>query len=71
MGRILVSEVLTAAQHEAVAHAGGPLLVIGGAGTGKSLLLAERFAWLVANGTAPESILALAFSRSELAGDGT
>jgi DNA helicase-2/ATP-dependent DNA helicase PcrA len=62
VGRILVSEVLTAAQHEAVAHAGGPLLVIGGAGTGKSLLLAERFAWLVANGTAPESILALAFS---------
>jgi DNA helicase-2/ATP-dependent DNA helicase PcrA len=59
--------VLTAAQHEAVAHPGGPLLVIGGAGTGKSLILAERFAWLVANGTPPESILALAFSEAAAA----
>ena len=54
--------MLTAAQHEAVAHPGGPLLVIGGAGTGKSCLLAERFAWLVGAGTPPETILALAFS---------
>ena len=54
--------MLTAAQHEAVAHPGGPLLVIGGAGTGKTTLLAERFAWLAANGTPAETILALAHS---------
>ena len=54
--------MLTAAQHEAVAHPGGPLLVIGGAGSGKTRLLAERFAWLASNGTSPESILVLAFS---------
>jgi DNA helicase-2/ATP-dependent DNA helicase PcrA len=54
--------VLTATQHEAVTHPGGPLLVIGGAGTGKTRLLVERFAWLAGEGNSPESILALAFS---------
>ena len=38
--------MLSAAQHEAVKHGGGPLLVIGGAGTGKTTTLVERFAWL-------------------------
>jgi DNA helicase II / ATP-dependent DNA helicase PcrA len=38
--------VLSAAQHEAIKHGGGPLLVIGGAGTGKTTALVERFAWL-------------------------
>jgi DNA helicase-2/ATP-dependent DNA helicase PcrA len=51
---------LTPAQSRAVAHAGGPLLVLGGAGSGKTTVLAERFAWLVAHaGEAPESILVL------------
>ncbi|MEA2311630.1 MAG: ATP-dependent helicase UvrD/PcrA, partial [Solirubrobacteraceae bacterium] len=54
--------MLTPAQQEAANHPGGPLLVIGGAGTGKTATLAERFAWLAAQGTAPEAILALAFS---------
>jgi len=52
--------VLTPAQQAAVAHAGGPLLVLGGAGTGKTRVLVERFAHLVRAGTPPESILALA-----------
>jgi len=51
---------LTTAQRRAVAHADGPLLVLGGAGSGKTTVLAQRFAWLVAHeGAAPESILAL------------
>jgi DNA helicase-2/ATP-dependent DNA helicase PcrA len=50
---------LNDAQREAVAHTGGPALVIGGAGTGKSEMLARRFAWLAAEGTAPETLLAL------------
>src|SRR4051794_41947991 len=50
--------VLTSAQREAVEHAGGPLLVIGGAGTGKTTALVERFAWL-AEAARPEAVLAL------------
>ncbi|HEV2059931.1 MAG TPA: ATP-dependent helicase, partial [Solirubrobacteraceae bacterium] len=51
---------LTPAQTRAVTHAGGPLLVLGGAGSGKTTVLARRFAWLVAHQhAAPESILVL------------
>lgn len=51
---------LTPAQARAVAHPAGPLLVLGGAGSGKTTVLARRFAWLVAHErAAPESILAL------------
>src|SRR3954452_6330624 len=53
-----VPVVLTSAQREAVEHAGGPLLVIGGAGTGKTTALVERFAWL-AEAARPEAVLAL------------
>jgi DNA helicase-2/ATP-dependent DNA helicase PcrA len=41
----------------------GPLLVIAGAGTGKTNTLAARVAWLVANGADPQRILLLTFSR--------
>src|SRR6201996_4157254 len=51
---------LTDAQREAVEHAGGPLLVLGGAGPGKTTALVERFAWLAEHGR-PESVLALTF----------
>jgi len=43
----------------AITHADGPLLVLGAAGTGKTSALIARFAWLVAQGAAPESVLAL------------
>jgi DNA helicase II / ATP-dependent DNA helicase PcrA len=54
--------VLTPAQREAVDHPGGPLLVLGGAGTGKTTVLAERFLRLAADGEPPESILVLCHS---------
>src|SRR3954462_13163166 len=44
----------------AVAHPAAPLLVLGGAGTGKSRVLCERFTHLVASGTAPGAVLSLA-----------
>ena len=43
--------------------ASGPLLIIAGAGTGKTSTLAHRVAHLVLNGVAPERILLLTFSR--------
>src|SRR6186997_3328335 len=53
---------LNRAQEEAVAHADGPLVVVAGAGTGKTHTLVHRFAWLVDQGVAAERILALTFS---------
>jgi DNA helicase II / ATP-dependent DNA helicase PcrA len=53
-------DALTDAQRAAVTHAGGPLLVLGGPGTGKTRVLVERFAWLAAEGVAAEEILLVA-----------
>jgi DNA helicase-2/ATP-dependent DNA helicase PcrA len=53
---------LTSAQRRAVTHEGGPLLVLGGAGTGKTRVLVERFAWLVDQGVPPEDVLLVAGS---------
>jgi superfamily I DNA/RNA helicase len=36
--------------------------VVGGPGSGKTTVLAERFAWLVSQGLAPEAIVVLTFS---------
>ena len=54
---------LTDQQRAAVDHAGGHLLIVAGAGTGKTTTLASRLAALVERGAAPERILLLTFSR--------
>jgi len=54
---------LNDAQQAAVAHRGGPLLVIAGAGSGKTMTLAARVASLVLDGADPQRILLLTFSR--------
>jgi DNA helicase II / ATP-dependent DNA helicase PcrA len=59
--------VLTPAQARVVEHPGGPLLVAGGAGTGKTTALVERFARLVASGLRPESVLTLAAAPAAVA----
>lgn len=41
----------------------GPLLVIAGAGTGKTMTLAHRVAWLIVEGVDPERLLLLTFTR--------
>ncbi len=48
----------------AIGHGGGPLLVLGAAGTGKSELLARRLAHLAAEGTDPSRVLVLASTRA-------
>ncbi len=55
------------AQEAAVTHADGPLVVVAGAGTGKTQSIVHRFAWLVDQGLAPEQILALTFSAAAAA----
>jgi len=61
MSRPLIED-LTPQQAEAVTHAGGPLLVLAGAGAGKTRVLCNRLAWLVNEGADPGEILALTFS---------
>jgi DNA helicase-2/ATP-dependent DNA helicase PcrA len=50
-------------QLEAISHKNGPLLIIAGAGTGKTTVITERIKYLIAEGFAkPEEILALTFT---------
>ncbi len=58
-----ILEGLSEAQRAAVVHGEGPLLIIAGAGTGKTTVLTRRIAHLIATKRArPEEILALTFT---------
>ena len=58
-----IKEELNPAQQEAVFHTDGPLLLIAGAGSGKTKTLVYRVAHLIEQGVPPEQILLLTFTR--------
>ena len=63
MGANAAFERLNDRQREAAAFGAGPLLIIAGAGTGKTNTLAHRVAHLVLQGVSPQRILLLTFTR--------
>jgi len=64
------ADELNPAQRAAVEHGDGPLLIIAGAGSGKTATLAHRVAELIARGADPRRVLLLTFTRRDAAAAG-
>lgn len=58
---------LNPAQREAVLHQAGPLLIVAGAGAGKTKTITQRIYHLIKGGVAPHKILAITFTNKAAA----
>lgn len=56
-------KVLNPEQKQAVIHSGSPLLILAGAGSGKTRVITTKIAWLIDQGVDPRSILAVTFTK--------
>ena len=57
------AHALNSAQYEAATCGDGPVLVVAGAGSGKTRTITYRLSWLADHGVSPESMLLLTFTR--------